>query len=108
MRYLVDMRLTDAARPRSPQEGAAFIRDFILPSLEMCKKLEETGKVLAGGPASCAIRLLLVVEADSALELDELIERLPVWPLMNTDVTPLTTFEGRQLALRGIVGGAEP
>jgi hypothetical protein len=33
-------------------------------------------------------------------ELDELIESLPIWPRMETTVTPLTTFEGRMVAVR--------
>jgi muconolactone delta-isomerase len=40
------------------------------------------------------------VNADSAQELDDLITSLPVWPQMETAVTPLTTFEGRAQSLR--------
>jgi hypothetical protein len=41
----------------------------------------------------------LIVEANSALELDEIIENLPMWPRMNTTVMPLTTFDGRIQAI---------
>jgi hypothetical protein len=37
----------------------------------------------------------MIVEAASPLELDGIFERLPLWPLMETSVTPLTTFEDR-------------
>jgi Muconolactone delta-isomerase len=37
--------------------------------------------------------LAMIVEAASPLELDRIVESLPVWPLMETSVTPLTTFE---------------
>jgi len=38
MNYLVQLKL--ANRPANPQEGVAFIEQFILPTLAQCKKLE--------------------------------------------------------------------
>jgi Muconolactone delta-isomerase len=49
---------------------------------------------------SGAIGLVLIVNAESARELDDLVTSLPVWSRMETDVTPLTTFEGRAETLR--------
>ena len=98
MNYLVELKL--AARPANAQEGVVFIERFILPTLERCKKLEAEKKIVAGGPVSGAIALSLIVKANSAQELDELITSLPVWPRMQTSVTPLTTFDGRMQAVR--------
>src|SRR5262245_41990132 len=96
MQYLVDMKLVAYARPTGgPQDGISFIEQFILPSLELCKKLEDEKKILAGGPANGAITLIMIVSAESAQELDELIESLPIWPQVETTVTPLTSFNGR-------------
>lgn len=100
MQYLVQMRLVPQGRPTSNQEGATFIEQYILPTLERCKKLQGEKKILAGGPISAAVGLVLIVTAESARELDDLITSLPVWPRMETDVTPLTTFEGRAETLR--------
>jgi muconolactone delta-isomerase len=101
MQYLVDMKLAAYGRPTGgPQNGISFIEQFILPSLEICQKLEVEKKILAGGPANGAIRLVMIVSAESAQELDELIESLPIWPQMETTVTPLTSFSGRMVALR--------
>ena len=101
MQYLVDMKLAAYGRPTGgPQDGISFIEQFILPSLELCQKLEVEKKILAGGPANGAIRLVMIVNAESAQELDELIESLPIWPQMETTVTPLTNFNGRMVALR--------
>jgi len=80
--------------------GAAFIEDYIFFSLEMCKKLQEEKKILAGGPMSGTIGMAMILQADSAQELDELIENLPIWPRMETTVIPLTSFEGRMAAVR--------
>jgi muconolactone delta-isomerase len=43
---------------------------------------------------SGAVGLVLLVQAGSAKELDDLITSMPVWPQMETEVTPLTTFWG--------------
>jgi len=100
MQYLVDMKLAAYGRPTGgPQDGISFIEQYILPSLELCRKLEDEKKILAGGPANGAIRLVLIVSAESAQELDELIGSLPIWPQMETTVTPLTSFSGRIEAL---------
>jgi|SRR5580765_3378827 len=98
MNYLVQLKL--ANRPGTPQEGTAFIEQSILPTLEMCKRLEAQKKIVAGGPLSGAIALALIVNAKSAEELDGLISSLPVWPRMETTVTPLSTFDVRMQAVR--------
>jgi hypothetical protein len=100
MQYLVQMKLVAYGRPTTAEEGLTFIEQVIFPTLEMCKKMQEAKKILAGGPISGSIGVAMIVEAGSALELDELIESLPVWPRTETSVTPLTTFEGRISAIR--------
>src|SRR5215472_1188970 len=95
MQYLVQLRLRSSASPMSPDDGIGFIKELILPTLERCKKLQEDKKILAGGPISGAVALALIVTAGSARELDDLITSLPVWPRMETDVIPLTTFDER-------------
>jgi len=98
MNYLVQLKL--ANHPDTPEEGSVFIEQFILPTLELCKKLEVEKKIVAGGPLSGAIALCLIVNAESAEELDALVTGLPVWPRMETTVTPLTTFDVRMQAVR--------
>ena len=98
MNYLVQLKL--ARRPASPQEGKVFIEQMILPTLELCKKLEAEKKIVAGGPVSGSISLSLIVGANSDEELDGVITSLPVWPLMETTVTPLGTFDVRAQEVR--------
>lgn len=93
MHYKVDLKL--AERPGTPQESVAFIEHLILPTLELCQQLEAQKKIVAGGPLSGAIALSLIVSAESAQELDDVISSLPVWPRMETTVTPLATFDSR-------------
>ncbi|HZF40534.1 MAG TPA: muconolactone Delta-isomerase family protein [Blastocatellia bacterium] len=103
MQHLVEMKLANYGRqagPPNPQDGISFIERFIFPSLELLKKLEAEKKVLAGGPVAGSIALAFIVSAESIQELDELLESLPVWPLMQTTVTPLTSYDGRMAAVR--------
>ena len=100
MQYLVQMKLVPEGRPTAPEEGTAFIEQNILPTLELCRTLQDEKKILAGGPMSGAIGLVLIVSAEPARELDYVITSLPVWPLMETDVMPLTMFEDRAESLR--------
>src|SRR5215467_9965354 len=99
MQYLVQMRIVPQSRPMSKEGGVVFFDEFIHPTLELCKKLQDQKKILAGGPISGTIGLALIVKADSAKELDDLVTGLPVWPRMETEVTPLTTFDDRALSV---------
>jgi len=100
MRYLIEMKLSSSMRSKVPQDGIFLIEQYISPSLEICRKWQADGKLLAGGPVSGSIQLAIVLEVESVQELDELIEGLPLWPLMETSVIPLTTFEGRIAAVQ--------
>lgn len=100
MQYLVQMKLVAQARPMNLEDGLTFFQDVIRPTLELGKKLLEEKRILAGGPVSGAVALAMIVRADSAKELDDLITRLPVWPQMEVQVTPLTKFEDRALSIQ--------
>jgi muconolactone delta-isomerase len=99
MQYLVQLRLKSSASPKTREDGVAFIEQYIYPTLERCKKLQEERKIIAGGPVSGAVALAFITSADSAEELDDMVTRLPIWPLMDTEVTPLSTFDVRKEAL---------
>jgi len=105
MQYLVQMTLVAPGRPTIADDGPTFIEEYILPTLELCQKLQSEKRIIAGGPMSGAVGLVLLVQADSAKELDDLITSMPVWPRMETEVTPLTTF-GERGADRTFQAGA--
>ena len=100
MHYLIDMRLADSSRPATSQEALTLIEQYILPSLELCRKYVQDRKIVGGGPMSATIGLALLVEANSAIELDQIVASLPLWSRMQTTVTPLTTFAGRAEVLQ--------
>jgi muconolactone delta-isomerase len=99
MQFLVQLRLVDAARPLTPQEGVELI-ELVLPTLEACRKLQRDGTILGGGPISGTVGLCLLVQADSTQRLDDVLTSLPVWPRMQTEVIPLSTFDERERAVR--------
>jgi hypothetical protein len=99
MQYMVQMKLANSSRPLTPQQGIGFIEQFILPTLEKCNQLQQEKTILAGGPVGGAVALALIINADSIEQLDGIVESLPVWPLMETTVTPLTTFSDRSAAI---------
>jgi hypothetical protein len=41
MQYLVQRKLVPQGRPTTPEEGTAFIEQYIFPTLELCKKLQD-------------------------------------------------------------------
>ena len=94
MEYLVEMTL--AALPNTPEEGIALMEIYVLPTLASAKKLRQENKIISGGAMIGKVGLAMIIKADSAQELDGLIDSLPVWSRMQTTVTPLTSFEGRE------------
>ena len=99
MQYLIQMKIVPPDRPMT-EKGTVFFEKFIHPILELCKKLEDEKKILAGGPISGTTGLALVVKADSAKELDDLVTSLPVWPRIETAITAVTTTEDRALSIQ--------
>jgi muconolactone delta-isomerase len=99
MNYFVEMRLADSGRSGSPADGLVLIEQYVLPTLEHCQRLEAEGRILAGGPVSGAIALAFIIRAESAREIDDIVESIPIWPRMITTVTPLTSWSDRALAL---------
>jgi hypothetical protein len=73
------MKLADSGRSTTPEQGLSFIEQYVVPSLELCKQFEASGRIVGGGPMSGRIGFALIVEAGSAPELDEIVEALPIW-----------------------------
>jgi muconolactone delta-isomerase len=94
MLYLVDMTL--ASHPKTPQKGIDLITISVLPTLAAAKELEAKGIIVAGGLKTGQIGFAMILKVDSLEQLDEIVERLPIWPKMDTTVTPLSTFEVRE------------
>ena len=92
MQYLVQMKLADSVRPTNPEETIAFIEQYVFPTLDVCDKLLEEKKIVAGGPLGGAIALAVVVRAESIQELEDLLESLPVCECCTSHSAPVDTL----------------
>jgi len=103
MQFFVEMKLSDASRGQFDttwSEAITFITQMAIPTVQMLADLKAKGKLIGGGPRVGDIWLVLIIEAESALELDKMLEVLPLWPRMQTTIAPLTTLPDRILSLR--------
>ncbi|MEO6548643.1 MAG: muconolactone Delta-isomerase family protein [Ferruginibacter sp.] len=98
MEYLVEMR--QGTFITSPSDGIAFIEIYVKPTLELAQKLKTEGKIIAGGAIAGEIGFSFIIEAETAQDIDNIIESLPIWPRMKTKVTPLISFEGREQTIK--------
>jgi muconolactone delta-isomerase len=96
MTFLVELDHVKSGVLPTPEGGRAFIEQIIFPTLARAEQLVAEEKIVAGGPVVGRIALRFMVEADSSEEVDQLVSSLPIWPVAETRVTPLTTFAVRR------------
>lgn len=93
MRYLVTMDTIDTATPSSPDQIISFMENMVIPNHEALTKLEAEKKILAVGCLVGKRANVLIVEAASNEELHQLLMSLPMFAMLEIDVTPLTSVE---------------
>ncbi len=81
----------------SEEELVHVLEDVVLPSFEYLKKLEKEKKILAGGLPVGERAVTFIAEAASNEELDQIVRAVPLWPMMQWEVTALEPFEGREM-----------
>ena len=59
MQYLVQMNLITSGRPTTAEEGLTLIKQGIFPSLELCRKMQDEKKILAGARSAETLALPL-------------------------------------------------
>jgi Muconolactone delta-isomerase len=75
----------------------------ILPSFDAVKKLEEDGKILAGGLPVGDRVFTFIAEATSHEELDRMLRNIPAWRVLQWEVTPLQSITARAAQEREII-----
>jgi muconolactone delta-isomerase len=103
MLFLVEMDHVKSGQPLMPEAGRTFIEQIILPSLARAEELAKDKKILAGGPVVGRIALRFIVEAESLPDVDRMISSLPIWPLVETRVTPLISFADRRNSVQALL-----
>lgn len=91
--YLVTMNLirTDPLLP--VDQLTRFIRGAILPSMESLTQLQAQGKVVSGGYPIGRPAIVLLVDAASEEELQEILEGLPIWDHVEAETRRMQGFE---------------
>lgn len=103
MLFLVELDHVTPTTAVTADSASAFIEQIIFPTITRAEQLVAEKKVLSGGPVAGRIALRLMVEAESANDLDEMISSLPLWRNAETRVTPLITFAERRQHLRQLM-----
>jgi Muconolactone delta-isomerase len=88
----------------SPEEAVQVLENIVLPSFEAFMKLEAEKKIIAGGLPVGERAFVFIMEASSNEEVDRLLREIPMWGLLEWEVTALQTFEGRASQEREFVG----
>jgi hypothetical protein len=103
MIYLIEIDHVKSGPPLTPETGQEFIKEIIFPTIALAEQLVAEKKILAGGPVLGRVALRLIVQADSAQDVDRIVTSLPLWPLAETRVTPLITFGERRAHAQAIL-----
>ena len=93
MKYLV--MGSNGPTGTTPQDMIEILEDLVLPGLDALMRLESENTVLAGGVPVSERGVAFIIDAPSNEELDQLLRNLPLWEILEWQVTPLQTFEGR-------------
>ncbi|MGA2106124.1 MAG: muconolactone Delta-isomerase family protein [Syntrophorhabdales bacterium] len=101
MKYLV--MGSNGPTGTTPEDMIEILEDIVLPGLDALMRLESENTVLAGGVPVSERGVVFIVDAPSNEELDQLLRNLPLWEILEWQVTPLQTFEGRAFQERRMV-----
>lgn len=101
MRYLV----TGSSGPVSTnaEDMMDLLEDFVLPGFETLKRLESENRIVAGGVPVSERAIVFIADVASNEELDQMLRSLPFWGVLDWQVTPLQSFEGRAFHERKIL-----
>ena len=80
------------------EEAVQFINNRVQPTFNLLKQWENEKKILAGGVPIGARTLIMIMEAASHNELDELLRSLTLWGSLTWKITPLTCFSSRAIS----------
>jgi muconolactone delta-isomerase len=86
-----------------PEDTVEILENTVLPGLARLVELEESKKILGGGIPVGDRASVFIIEVDSNEELDLILRDLPMWGVLEWDVTPLQSFAGRAAKEREVV-----
>jgi hypothetical protein len=72
-----------------------MLNHMIVPSFKLLLEWEKKKKITGGGVPVGDRALVFIAEAKSNDDLDKMLRQLPVWGVLDWDVSPLQTFAQR-------------
>jgi len=105
MLFLVELDHVRSGALLSPEAARTFIDQIIFPTIARAEQLVDEQKIVSGGPVAGRTALRLMVEAESAGHVDQLVTSLPLWPHAETRVTPLISFGERRQHVQTLLEG---
>lgn len=91
MQFLVTSEWVELGALLAPEDIVAVEDRAILPSLEVLAQWEDAGTI-RGGVFAGERAGMMVVEAESAEQLGDVLSSLPFWGLVRWQVRPLQSF----------------
>lgn len=101
MRYLITIDNVDPNTALIAEQAVQLREQVVIPTWNECAKLEAENKIVAGGVAAGSEHSILIVEAASLDELNQLVQGLPAWGRLKIAVTPLQDFSETVAQQRG-------
>ncbi len=79
----------------SPEEAAEVLPKIVFPTFERIITLEKEKKIVAGGLPVGDRAFVCIIEAKSNDELDKILQSIPMWGMLDWEVTPLQSVAAR-------------
>lgn len=79
----------------SDAEALDVLESVVLPSFTEFVRLEADKKIIAGGLPVGDRSFVFIAEAQSNDELDRMLRAIPMWGVLDWEVTALQSFSGR-------------
>ena len=100
MKYLVNA--TEGPGFATPEEAVEVLEELVLPTFDALMELEKKGRIVGGLPVG-ERSFVFIAEAASNDELDAMLRALPLWGILDWEVTPLQTVARRAEIEREVV-----
>ncbi len=86
----------------SSEEAIEMLENIVIPAFEELEELETEGALVGGVPVG-ERAFAFIIEAESHDDVDRTLRSMPIWNMLEWEVTPLLDFESRAQQEREIL-----
>ncbi|MGB2693447.1 MAG: muconolactone Delta-isomerase family protein [Thermodesulfobacteriota bacterium] len=86
----------------SSEEAIEMLENIVLPAFDELEELETEGALVGGVPVG-ERAFAFIIEAESHEDVDRTLRSMPIWNMLEWEVTPLLDFESRAQQEREIL-----